>query len=209
MQLYFRRIIGLSLGVLAIASSAQASSLSSDKQLTSQVNRTDLSSQSRIELQRGQTLYVLGRYSEALLASDKALETYGDRFEVWELRGNVLHQLERYQEALEAYDQALTLLQGQGTAAVKQEDTIATLWAERARVLTQLNRYEESISSYDRSLQVRCAQQQAASLPLPEVCQTNFQIEALPPAARQPISTPPASPIAEPSVRESSPEMLW
>ncbi len=135
---------------------------------------TTLPLQSRILQSRGQSLYELGRYEDALITVDKVLADYPDSVEALELRGNTLQRLKRYDEALVSYDQALHILEIPMGSSISPEsgDAIATLWTERARVLAHLNRYEESVSSYDQAIQHRCAQRLSTGEPMPEVCQS-------------------------------------
>jgi tetratricopeptide (TPR) repeat protein len=129
-------------------------------------------------LSRGQSLYQLCRYTEALSAANRVLAIQPEHVEALELRGDILQKLSRYQEALQSYDQALSFLGNDAESG--QDETIATLWTERARVLAQLDRYEESVSSYDNALQRRCAQRATANEPIPDVCQGYIQPVANP-----------------------------
>ncbi len=54
-------------------------------------------------------LHYLGRYEEALLTYDNALELNPDAFVVWFNKGIALTDLGRDKEALQAYDKALEL----------------------------------------------------------------------------------------------------
>jgi tetratricopeptide (TPR) repeat protein len=150
-----------------------------------QAPRAEASPQVRILLSRGQSLYELGRYTEALSATNRILTIQPNHIEALELRGNILQKLARYQDALQSYDQALSLL-GDEAENPEQDEIITTLWTERARVLAHLERYEESVSSYDTALQRRCAQRIAAKEPIPDVCQGYTQPIANP----QPTSPP-------------------
>jgi tetratricopeptide (TPR) repeat protein len=178
---FFNRII-LSLGISAIALSLPAIAIPVQdpppNPIPTPAGSEDLSSQSRILLARGQSLYQLGRYAEALSAIDKVLAAHPRHIAALELRGDSLQKLERYQESLQSYDQALALLGdqiGEQAENPERDEAIATLWTERARVLANLNRYEESVSSYDTALERRCVQRVTAKEPLPEVCQVYSQ----------------------------------
>ncbi|MEM8723478.1 MAG: tetratricopeptide repeat protein, partial [Cyanobacteria bacterium P01_G01_bin.39] len=82
---------------------------------------------------RGNVLYDLKRYKEALDSYDQALELKPDKDEPWYNRGNVLYDLKRYKEALDSYDQALELKPD------KDEP-----WYNRGIVLGNLKRYKEA-----------------------------------------------------------------
>jgi tetratricopeptide (TPR) repeat protein len=174
MPQFFNYTLGLIIGISAIALSIPT--IAAPNQTS-----TEVSPQVRILLSRGQSLNQLGRYPEALSATDRVLAIQPHHVEALELRGDILQKLNRYQEALQSYDQALSLLGD--TAESEQDETIATLWTERARVLAQLDRYEESVSSYDNALQRRCAQRAAANEPIPDVCQGYIQPVANPQSA--------------------------
>jgi tetratricopeptide (TPR) repeat protein len=180
MSYFFKRPPGILIGISAIALNFPLSiSLSISLSLPTlaapiPTPSPDASPQVRILLSRGQSLYQLGRYTEALSATDRILATQPDHIEALELRGDILQKLARYQEALQSYDQALSLL-GNEAENPEQDEIITVLWTERARVLAQLQRYEESVSSYDTALQRRCAQRAAAKEPIPDVCQGYIQ----------------------------------
>ena len=57
----------------------------------------------------GNTLYKLGRYSEAIASYDQALEFKPDNDQAWYNRGVALGNLGRYSEAIASYDQALQI----------------------------------------------------------------------------------------------------
>jgi tetratricopeptide (TPR) repeat protein len=174
------RTIGILIGVSAIALSIPTIAVPVP------TAPTEVAPQVRILLSRGQSLYELGRYTEALSAANRVLSIQPQHIEALELRGDILQKLARYQDALQSYDQALSLLGDQAENS-DQDETIATLWTERARVLAHLERYEESVSSYDTALQRRCTQRAAANEPLPDVCQGYTQPIANPQPTRSPL----------------------
>lgn len=108
--------------------------------------------QLRVWLSRGQVLFRLRRYSEALTAAEKALEISPNDVFALELQGNALHKLGLYEEALTVYNKALKLLENQA------QDTFinTSLWAGRARVLESVNRDEEARTSYKSAIQLQC-----------------------------------------------------
>jgi tetratricopeptide (TPR) repeat protein len=58
---------------------------------------------------RGNALFNLGRYEEAIAAYDRAVEIKPDSHEAWNNRGNALYSLGRYEEAIAAYDRAVEI----------------------------------------------------------------------------------------------------
>jgi len=58
---------------------------------------------------RGNALFELGRYAEAVAAFDRALGLMPGNPQAWNNRGNTLTALNRHQEALESFDKALAL----------------------------------------------------------------------------------------------------
>lgn len=58
---------------------------------------------------KGNFLYSLRRYEEAIACYDKALEIDANYAYPWYNKGNSLAKLERYEEAIACYDNALTV----------------------------------------------------------------------------------------------------
>lgn len=90
---------------------------------------------------RGNTLYNLNRYSEALTAYEKALNIRSDYLEVWQSKGKTLYQLAQYKEAQEAYDKAIQL-----------NPDYLDAWTGRGYALSQLQQYSEAIQSFEQAL---------------------------------------------------------
>jgi tetratricopeptide (TPR) repeat protein len=134
----------------------------------------------RLQLARGQVLYRLGQYQEALTAVEQVLIRYPESSSAWELKGNILQQLERHSEALNAYDRALLFSEHPQANEPISADNLpndlptAVLWTERARVLARLNRNQASVAAYDQALQIYCLYRSAASTTAPE-CQLYLQ----------------------------------
>jgi tetratricopeptide (TPR) repeat protein len=63
----------------------------------------------RVWIDKGNTLMRLNRSNEALSAYDSALTLESNVPEIWTLRGKALMALERYTEALESFDKALQI----------------------------------------------------------------------------------------------------
>ncbi|MGB3265175.1 MAG: serine/threonine-protein kinase, partial [Microcoleus sp.] len=58
---------------------------------------------------RGNTLYNLSRFEEALAAYDRAISLRPDYAEVWQEKAKTLYELKKYQESQSAYDKAIEL----------------------------------------------------------------------------------------------------
>jgi CHAT domain-containing protein/Flp pilus assembly protein TadD len=90
---------------------------------------------------RGNELFGLGRYEEALESYDRAISFKHDDHEAWSNRGVSLGDLGRHEEALKSYDRAISFKHDKHEA-----------WSNRAVSLCDLGRYEEAIESYDRAI---------------------------------------------------------
>ncbi|MBW4495602.1 MAG: tetratricopeptide repeat protein [Oscillatoria princeps RMCB-10] len=127
---------------------------------------------------RGNILYNLKRYEEALAAYQKASQIRPDYAEAWKERGKTLYILKRHSEALDAYEKAIQIQPdyvgawtGRGAvldASKRYEEAVASFdealkiqpdsaeaWKERGDALLNLPRYEEAISSYDRAVKIK------------------------------------------------------
>jgi tetratricopeptide (TPR) repeat protein len=92
---------------------------------------------------RGDELYELGRYEEALSAYNHSLELKPDDSDVLASRGDVLYELERFDEALRDYDRSLE---------ISSDDTLTL--EGRGDTLYELGRYEEALDVYNRLLEL-------------------------------------------------------
>ncbi len=122
---------------------------------------------------RGDALYKLELYSEALEAYYEAAELDSTDFSNWKKQGDVLYSLERFTEAIAAYDRALELqqddgelynhkgkalykLQGYQTALTMQEAALeidrlnAQFLSDRAKNLQALGRYYDALTVLNR-----------------------------------------------------------
>lgn len=97
--------------------------------------------QAKILADRGNILYALERYFEALVSYDRALALKPDWAQVYGMRGRALYCLNRYRAALASLDKAIAL----------RPDLIENQ-VYRARMLHKLNRYEEALTSFDQAL---------------------------------------------------------
>jgi tetratricopeptide (TPR) repeat protein len=92
---------------------------------------------------RGNELYGLGRYEEAIASFDRAIEIKSDKHDAWCNRGNALYRLERYEEAITSYDQVIE---------INPDDHVS--WYNRGNALVTLSKYPEAIASYDRAIEI-------------------------------------------------------
>ena len=92
---------------------------------------------------RGDKLFTMHNYTEALQAYHKALETNGEKPLIWLAIGDAYFALERYKEALMAYDQAMYLNPDNPQA-----------WSNRGTTLDTLGRHQEAQDCYERADQL-------------------------------------------------------
>ena len=125
---------------------------------------------------RGNTLYNLSRFEEALAAYERAINLRPDYAEVWQEKAKTLYELKKYRESQSAYDKAIELKPeyleawtGRGYAleklqqsqeaiasfdnALKIQPDYAAAWEGRGDTLLDSQRYEEAIASYEKAVQ--------------------------------------------------------
>ena len=93
---------------------------------------------------RGNTLYDLKRYKEAITTYDKAIKIRPEYSEAWNGQGNTLYELKRYKKALDAYEKAIQI-----------QPKYLEAWIGRSFVLDNLQRYQEAIDSFDKALKIK------------------------------------------------------
>jgi tetratricopeptide (TPR) repeat protein len=71
---------------------------------------------------KGEALFSLGRYDEAIAVFDKILAIYPDEIDVLNGKGDVLLNLGKYKEAITIYDKVQSLAVGDNDALVHAED---------------------------------------------------------------------------------------
>lgn len=98
--------------------------------------------------QRGEKLFTLGRYEEALISYNHALLINPEFSLVLANRCGVLSALEKYSQALISCEFALKGNQVWG------EMGEALAWNNQGDVLFNLGRYQESLASFDRALAI-------------------------------------------------------
>jgi len=94
-----------------------------------------------IHIKRGDILYGLERYFEAVASYDRALSLAPPSAGCLIKRGHSLYQINRYEASLASYERALALAPGD-----------ATILIYRARTLRQLGRCEEALADLDQVL---------------------------------------------------------
>ncbi len=105
------------------------------------IKRTKIDGKSAEEWHnKGNSLYGLEKYEDAVEAYDKALKIEPKDAEVWYSKGVVLGRLGRYEDAVEAYDKALEI-----------EPKYAEVWNNKGLDLGKLGRYEESSKCFEKA----------------------------------------------------------
>jgi lipoprotein NlpI len=89
----------------------------------------------------GVNFSILGQYSEAVAAYDKAVFIRPGNADAWNNRGVALDNLGQYSEAISSYDKALALQPG-----------FADTWYNRGIALRKLGRYADAVASYDNAV---------------------------------------------------------
>ncbi len=92
---------------------------------------------------RGNELFELGRYKEAIVSYDQAIEIKPDYREAWYNQGVALVNSGRYEEAITSFDRAIEI----------NPDNYK-YWSSRGIALGKLGRYEEAIASYDQAIRI-------------------------------------------------------
>lgn len=95
-------------------------------------------------LERGDDLFTLNRYQEAITAYEKVLQIQPGLDPIWFKQGLAHEALGNYEAAVAAYDRVLQL---------HPEDYLA--WLKRAKVLEALGRYEGALAAYDEVLRLQ------------------------------------------------------
>jgi tetratricopeptide (TPR) repeat protein len=90
---------------------------------------------------RGNVLFRLTRYDDAVASFDKAIELKRDYPQPYNSRGNALQALHRFEEAVESYQ----------TAVVLKPD-YAAAYSNRGNALQSLKRFEDAIESYGKAI---------------------------------------------------------
>ena len=105
---------------------------------------------------RGDILFGLGRYEDAVKAYEKATEKHEKDIKACNGRGSALYHLGRYEEALEACEKATGIYEGlktdERTDGTRQQ--CADAWHTKGGALDELGRYEEALEAYEKALEL-------------------------------------------------------
>lgn len=93
---------------------------------------------------RGNQLYRLGQFDQALEALNQAVRLNPNAHTAWYDRGNVLFALKRSVAALESYDRAIQL----------KPDSY-NVWRDRGVLLAVLNKFDAALGSFDRATELK------------------------------------------------------
>ncbi len=122
---------------------------------------------------RGDSLYNLGRYSQALEAYSEAIKLSKADFKIWKKQGDSYYQLEQFTKAIAAYNRALELEQDDGElynhkgkalyelknyqaalsmqdSAIALDESNAEFLSDRAKNLLALNKYYDALTALNR-----------------------------------------------------------
>lgn len=92
---------------------------------------------------KGENLYRLQRYTEAIAAFEQAIEIQQEYYLAWKFNGLAHNKLGNYTDAIASFDKAIEL----------QADCFET-WYGHASALFKLGRYKEAVKSFDRVLNI-------------------------------------------------------
>jgi tetratricopeptide (TPR) repeat protein len=92
---------------------------------------------------RGNQLYRLERFADALAAFDRAIQLKPDLYQAWYGRALVSYTSGQYSSALASFNRVIQL-----------EPDFFAAWRDRGVVLTFLKEYRAAIASFDRALQI-------------------------------------------------------
>jgi tetratricopeptide (TPR) repeat protein len=93
---------------------------------------------------KGVALVDLGKYEEALVYFDKAIELNPNDAEVWDNKGIVLGYLGKHEEALVCFNKAL-----------EQNPNNADAWYNKGVALYDLGKIQEAISCYNEAIEIK------------------------------------------------------
>lgn len=93
--------------------------------------------------EKGLAFYKLGRYEEAIIAYDKAIETGPKYIHAWNNKGIALYCLGRYEEAIITYKKALEI-----------NPKYVPAWNRKGNAFNDLGRYEEALQAYEKALEI-------------------------------------------------------
>ena len=112
---------------------------------TEVIDKSDVTEEDKAEAyyNRGISKYRQGKYEEALVDHDKAIDLNPQYAEAYNNRGNTKADLQRYEEVLADYDKAIEL-----------DPQYANAYFNRGKTKHKQGRYEEAIKDYDKALEL-------------------------------------------------------
>ncbi|MCL0095055.1 tetratricopeptide repeat protein, partial [Dehalococcoidia bacterium] len=94
--------------------------------------------------EKGDALYDLKKYEDAIHCYDTILQIKPKRADVWLRKAFALRKLGKYQDAIDSFDKAL-----------KIDAKFSRAWEGKGDALCELGKYEDAINCYDKALQAR------------------------------------------------------
>ena len=94
-------------------------------------------------IKQGDALYFEGRYLEAVVSFDKAIQLNPDQVSAWIGKGKVLRKAKQYQDALMANEKAIEL----------SPDNYWS-WFGKGYTLTELHRHDEALNAFDQAIAI-------------------------------------------------------
>jgi tetratricopeptide (TPR) repeat protein/ribosomal protein L40E len=92
---------------------------------------------------KGAALIILGRYEDALVSIDRALDINPRNEVAWLNKGNALTKMGRLLDALRSFN-----------AAIKVNPAYEVAWNNKGNALARLGRYEEALRCYEKALEL-------------------------------------------------------
>lgn len=93
---------------------------------------------------KGNILYIMGRYNDSIKAHDKAIEIDPKYMLAWYNKGLSLYEMGKYQDAVQAYDNA---------TKIGPED--ADIWFNCGKALAGEGNYDAAINAYNKALNLK------------------------------------------------------
>jgi ABC-type phosphate transport system substrate-binding protein/Flp pilus assembly protein TadD len=125
------------------------------------VASTEGAAEAASEVATGVTLAGSGRYEEALINFDRAIEQNPYSFEAWTHQGDALLRLGKPAEALNSFDRAIELAANQpvaplvaGATLVGGTALLAKAWTGKGSALMNLGRSEEALAGFDKAIEL-------------------------------------------------------
>jgi len=110
------------------------------------MNQTDNHAKYMFNLSKGQELYKVQRFEDALKYFNTALEFEPDSHWAWNEKGNALRRLRRQKEAMDCYERAIHL---------DKRHSYPFPYIGVADIYREQERYSEAIAYYDRAIRIK------------------------------------------------------